>query len=205
MNPDAQNKQQIIKALTPTKSELIIIPLLSFLVVGFFALMEYFQAIDGKNYEIVANNIEDYIRSTLATLDQLLGVTLLTLIFWMFIGTLVYSIIWTAISAYSTYKDDLLDTESLVFPRGYQKSKVISEGIAKIALRTTATILLLFWIFTFLTQILPMAMNGSVTSEHTNLPSTATSMLVSIATLSISIFVSFVLVRFMLLRTRIFR
>lgn len=204
VDQEKQEVKNIVTAVIPTRLELIFIPLSCLLFLSFLAALEYFQTTDGNNYEIVAQNIESYVRSFLALFDRYLGITFLTLIFWMLVGTIVYSIIWIAASTYTAYKNDMPRTRGIIFPRGYKKSSIVHEAIAKISIRTAAVITLGFWLYIFLTKILPYSTSEFLSPNYQSTSKIIIQSIISVLLIAISTFVIFVLCRLTLLRTRVF-
>lgn len=199
-----QDKKQILKAITPTKYEVIGLISFSLIFLSVFAALEYFQDIDSSSYENAAKNIEEYIRGILGIFDKYLGVTFLTLIFWMLIGTVVYSLVWIGISTFTAYKDDLPNTKGFVFPRGYKKTNVIHESMAKIAMRTASAIMLGFWLYLLLAKAVPFAIRLFSISSEEGLVSSILQCVLATIFLSVCTFIVFIFSRLALLRTRIF-
>lgn len=204
MTLNEQDTKYILKALIPTKMEAILLVAFSFGALGLLAGLEYFEAIDSTNYQAVASDIEKYTRSALSLFDKYIGVTFLTLVFWMFVGTLVYSIIWIGVSSYNAYRNDLPDTKGLVFPRGYKRSNVIHEGIAKFSIRVVSIILFVGWAYFLVTKLLPSLINTFMKRPGENLTSAIIQIIFSTLLLACSVFIIFILSRLVLLRTRVF-
>ena len=204
MEQENQDLKKIIQAILPTKAEIIVLIIFS---LGFLLLvtsLDYFKAVDSSGFETAAHNIEITVRIGLTYLDRYIGVGPLTLVFWMLVGTIVYSIIWVIASTYSTYKDDVPTTKGFVMPRGYKKSQAIHEAIAKISMRTASVIMLIFWLYILLTKTVPYTIELFTSVSLDNIPITILHTATSVILLASSIFVVFILSRFSLLRPRIF-
>lgn len=204
---DNQNEEikHIVKAIKPTKAEVATLAISSFCFLLLFALLSYFQDVDGNNFDIVSKNIETFVRENILSLfDRFIGVGAMTLIFWMLVGTLVYTLIWIGSSTFTAYKDDLPTTKGIVFPRGYKKSNIVHEAIAKIAMRTASAILLTLWVYLVLVRIISLCIDIFARLGSGNLFGMVLSPILATIALSLSIFLIFVLCRFTLLRSRVF-
>lgn len=204
MDQQEQEIKHVIKALIPTKVEAIGLSIASLVFLTLNSALEYFQALDSINYEQVAINIESVVRELLGVIDKYIGVTFLTLVFWMLIGTLVYSIIWIGGSAITAYKDDVPTTKGIVFPQGYKKSTIMHEAIAKVSMRTAATIILITWLYLFFTKVIPLVISTFSLSSEETIFDMAIEASASVIILASSIFLISVLLRLMLLRSRVF-
>lgn len=204
MDQHEQEVKHILKAVIPTKVEIISLICASFVFLGLSAALDYFQAIDSSSYAQVGANIEITIRDLLSYVDKYIGLTAPTLLFWMLIGTLVYTIIWLAGSTFSAYKDDLPTTKGIMFPRGYKKSNIVHEAVARISMRTAAAILLAGWLYLLFTGIVPSMITTFVTSAESSVHSTIFEAVGSTLILAGSVYIVFVLSRFVLLRDRVF-
>ncbi len=192
------------RAFTPSKLELIALPIFSLLFLTGSNAFTYFRTVDDVNYLVVTDYMQARFRSALGTIDELLGPTALTVLFWMVVGLVVYVIAWLIYTTYTAYKNDIPVTRGMVVPKEYNQSKVLHESIARFLVRLIATILFVVWMYTFFAEILPYA-SRTYLAAITSFSLSSLGMIVwSVLLLSASVFSFFLLVRCIVLRDRVF-
>lgn len=204
MHTEEEQNPHTKRAFTPTKMELIVLPIVSFLFLIAANTFTYFRTVDDTNYLIVTDYMQLRFRSALGTIDELLGPTTLTIAFWMVIGLIVYIIAWLSYTTYVAYKNDIPITKGMVVPKEYNRSKVLHESIVRFLTRLISTILFVAWLYFFFAEALP-AISILFLDGITRLGFEATiSVVWSVAALSLSIFIFSLLIRCMVLRDRVF-
>ncbi len=192
------------RAFTPTKVELIVLPIISLLFLVASNTFTYFRTVDNVNYIIVTDYMQLRFKSALSTLDELLGATLLTVAFWMIIGLIVYIIAWLSYTMYVTYKNEIPITKGMALPKEYNRSKVLHDSIARFLTRVISTVLFVIWLYVFFAEILPFI---SITFLN-GITAAGLGFLVpvvwSVVALAGSIFIFSLLIRCMVLRDRVF-
>src|SRR5690606_7015536 len=119
------NNDRTIRAFTPTKIELIALPIVS---LAFLILSNSFlllRSVNGNDYDLVTDYLNAQTRSILSSVDRLAGSTAPLVLFWMFIGILVYVLLWVGLGAYNAYRSDLLREKGMVLPRHYNRTRVL--------------------------------------------------------------------------------
>ncbi len=204
MDENDQDQKQFLFLITPTKAEIITIPIVSFIFLLVDGGLAIFKTLDSQNFPLVTELAETYLRSLLRYIDLLLGNTILSFLFWMIIGFVVYILAWGAISAFNAYKDDLPITKGMLLPTSYSQSGAIHEAMVRIMMRAVCSALMLLWLWLFISSILPYASN-LFTSGLLNVGiATILKSLFATLLLSASIFLTFILARCIMLRVRVF-
>lgn len=192
-------------AFIPTKIEAIVIPIAVFLFLVLSNSMTFLQSIDGKTYPLFTEYIQARSHSFLETLDRVVGPKVPLLLFWMAVGIVTYVLCWLIYSVYTTYRSDVRSIKKdMVAPANYNESKAWHENIARFFTRIIAAILLIFWIYLLLTQMLPSTTD--IFLDHlTNFRLISVPYIIlSVLTLSGAIFVVSLLARCVVLRDRVF-
>lgn len=199
------DSKRTLHAFIPTKVEAIVIPIAVFLFLLLSHSTTFLQSIDGKSYPLFAEYVEAQSHNALETLDRVVGPRIPLLLFWMVIGIVTYTLCWLLYSVYTTYRSDVRSIKKgMIAPADYNETKAWHENLARFFTRIIAGILLIFWIYLLLTQMLPNTTD--IFLDHiTNLRlESALYILLSVLALSGAVFVVFLLARCIVLRDRVF-
>ncbi len=199
-----QEREHFRRALLPSKMELIVLPILSFLFLVLINSTTYLRSVDGTEYTLAIEYTQVRFKEALKFADQQISSMILTVVLWMFIGVVVYVLLWFAISSYKAYKDDMTPTKGMVLPRGYRSSSVIHEAIARICLRVIAGVLLMFWVYMLFAEMLPYASSMLLEGMMSFSLLSVLRVIWAVIILTGSVFIVFVLARFVVLRERVF-
>lgn len=180
---------------------LSIISSVTLLVINSFS---YIKDANDVVYAEATDYIDARFREFLSVIDRYIGATLPTVFFWMFVGMIVYVIGWVGFSAYVAYRDDIPRTKGMILPRGANKSKLFRESIAHFLVRTISFVLLAYWIFMLVTEIIPLTSDMFLGEEGQGIAMRIFTAIGSVVILALSLFVCFVLARCVVMRDRIF-
>lgn len=203
MTLQREDIRQVARVFLPTPTELISLFILSFLALVLINSFSFLRTVEGQNYTLVIEYIQIRVREALTYVDGILGPTIPLVILWMFIGMIVYLILWFMIGAWRAWREDLPpDGPGMIVPKEYSHAKGLRRTILRILLRTTVGVLLLVWFFIFFASVLPkinsMFLEGSTELKRAWL------CLVASALLAGSLFIMAILARCLVMRTRVF-
>lgn len=198
--------ERTLRAFLPSKMEMISLPLISLAFLTAANSFQWLRTVDGRNYMLVIEYMQLRVRGVLSYLDSVLGATAPLLIFWMFIGLIVYVLLWAAIGAWKSYQEDLpADGKRMIVPKGYNHARVLRGSIVHIFVRILATAMLIVWIYQIFARILPYASSLFLRGFETISFQTAAYCLLAILIVAASAFVTSILSRCTVLRDRVFR
>ncbi len=149
--------ERTLRAFIPTRFELIALPSTSLLFLTLSNSFELLRSVDGRNYLMVINFMEAQVKSFLGVIDRLIGATAPLVVFWMFVGIIVYILLWLGMGAYSTYKNDLPSEKGMIVPANYNHARVLRGSIVHLLVRILAGGLLLIWLYLLFAEVLPYA------------------------------------------------
>lgn len=196
--------ERAFRAFVPTKIELIALPLVGLLFLTLSNSFQLLRSVDGNNYQLIIDFIEAQVESFLSAVDRLVGSTAPLVLFWMFVGIVVYVLLWLGLGIYNAYRSDLPNEKGMVVPRDYNHARVLRGGVAHMLVRVIAGALLITWVVLLFTEVLPYASQLFVREvENISLLTLAYAMLATLV-LSAWLFTIMVLCRCVVLRDRVF-
>lgn len=202
---DPADSKRTLHAFIPSKLEAIIIPIAVFLFLLLANSMTLLQTIDGKNYPRFTEYLQVRAHNVLDAIDRSVGPRVPLILFWMTIGIIVYVICWFTYSAYSTYKSDVRSIKKgMIAPANYNESKAWHENLARFLTRLIAAVLLVFWLYLLLTQMLPNASNTFLQHMADFSIASIPHLVLSVGVISLAVFAISVLARCIVLRDRVF-
>lgn len=194
-----------LRAFLPSKLELISLPLLSLVFLTLSNSFQLLRTVEGEDYLLVIDYMQMRFREALSYLDQILGSTIPMVIFWVFIGLIVYVLLWFAIGAWKVYQEDLpLEGKKMIVPKGYNHAKVLRGSLAHIFVRIISGVLLLVWVYMMFSEILPYSSEMFLKGIETLSLKNSYRIPLSALLMAGSIFINSVLARCVVLRDRVF-
>lgn len=156
MDPNNQSEKHTLHALLPSKAELIVLPILSLVFLALINSFHFLRRVNNTDYTLLVEYVQARTKEALKFIDELIGNTIPTLLFWMFIGIIVYVLLWLAIGAWRTWRSDLPpEGKDMITPYDYNHAKVLRASIAHVLVRVLAGIALTVWIYMLFAETLP--------------------------------------------------
>jgi hypothetical protein len=197
--------ERTLRAFFPSKLELISLPLFSLVFLAITNSFQLLRRVEGKDYLLIIEYMQLRFKEALSYLDTILGSTIPLVIFWMFVGIIVYIMLWVAIGAWTAYRDDLpADGKRMIVPKGYNHAKVLRGSLVHIFTRVISGGLLIVWIYLLFAELLPYSSRLFLKGIEVISLDNTYRCLIAVLIMAGSIFVTSVLTRCVVLRDRVF-
>lgn len=192
------------RAFVPTRVELSALLITSFLLLLTLNVLPAIQSVASANYTMLTEYIREIIERLLAPTNNQQASVVLTAVFWMAIGIIVYLVIWVIASTYASYRGDVVHTKGMVLPASYNKHAAWHETLFRWCVRILATLMFLYWSYLFLASILPFTSQLFLASFSVMSAYSVVTAIGSVVLLAASLFAAIVLSRCIVLRERVF-
>ena len=156
VDPKNQSEQRTLRALLPSKTELIGLPVISLAFLAIINSFGFLRRVGTTDYTLLVEYIQARTKEALSYIDSVIGNTIPTLLFWMFIGIIVYVLLWLAVGTWRTWRSDLPpEGKGMITPYDYNRNRVLRTSIVHVLVRFLAALALTVWIYMLFAETLP--------------------------------------------------